>query len=235
MTNENLNKRIATVIESLPKDYRANPEEVSFFRRYDGCDDFLLSDALIDKIWGWFEKELLNYGVEGDRDIPGAVSILHTNSGAGKVLEKAPKNSLITAYNIDYTCKRITDFVCQKRAEEGMYFCAERDISQYFALCNTNSSRKYSVVITQPASDMTFYKGIDFDRKIEDKDPLEYYATRAAHFVDENGYLVVIYEPNKADEVRKIAIEMDMSVQKTIDDKEHKYLAYEAGILRKNK
>ena len=102
--SKELNIRISNLVEGLPSDYVATPEETLFFKRYTGCDDFLITDTLIDNIWNWFEEELLNYGVDGDRDIPGAVSILHTNSGAGKILSNAPKNSLITAYNIDYTC-----------------------------------------------------------------------------------------------------------------------------------
>ena len=231
--SKELNIRISNLIEGLPSDYMATPEEILFFKRYTGCDDFLLSDTLIENIWNWFKQELLNYGVDGDKDIPGAVSILHTNSGAGKILSKAPENSLITAYNIDYTCKRITDFVCQNRKEQGLYFSAERDISQYFAICNTNSSRKYSIVITQPKKDMEFYKGIDYNSKIGNKNPLHYYSERGAHFVDDHGYLVIIYEPNQADEINRLALNLGMQIVKIVEDKDYKYEAYEAVILRK--
>lgn len=233
--SKDLNIRISNLIEGLPGNYKATPEEILFFKRYTGCDDFLLSDGLIENIWDWFREELLNYGPEGDKDIPGAVSILHTNSGAGKILEKAPSNSLITAYNIDYTCKRITDFICQERKEKGLYFSDERDISQYFALCNTNSSRKYSIVITQPKSDVEFYKGIDYNKEIGNKNPLYYYCIRGSHFVDENGYLVVIYEPNKKDEIERLSLNLGMKIVKMVEDKDFKYEAYEAVILRKNK
>jgi len=231
--SKELNIRIANLIEGLPGNYTATPEEILFFKRYTGCDDFLLSDTLIENIWKWFKEELLNYGPEGDKDIPGAVSILHTNSGAGKVLEKAPSNSVITAYNLDYTCKRITDFVCQKRKDKGLYFSAERDISQYFALCNTNSSRKYSIVITQPKMDMEFYRGIDYNKEIGNKNPLYYYSERGAHFLDESGYLVVIFEPKYIDEINRLSQTLGMEIVKMVEDKDLKYEAYEAVILRK--
>lgn len=231
--SEKLNIEISKIVKSLPEDYFVSKEALSYYKNYDGCDDFLLSKKLIKEIWKWFSQNLLNYSTIGDRDIPASVSILHTNSGAGKILEDAPKNSLITAYNIDYVCKRICDFVCQERKKEGSYYSHLRDISQYFAVCNTDSTRKYSIVITQPSSKMTYYKGVDCVGDEESKDPLDYYTQRSLHFVDEDGFLVVIYEPSQSEEMKRIVGGLAVIVEKEIVIKEQKYIAYEAVILRK--
>ena len=232
--SKELNKEIESIIKSLPEQHFVSKEALSYYKQYDGCDDFLLSRKLIKNIWKWFEENLMNYSVLGDRDIPASVSILHTNAGAGKILEFAPKNSTITAFNIDYVCKRICDFVNQEKNEQGDYYSYLRDISQYFAVCNTDSSRKYSIVITQPSSNMTFYKGIDSVGDVEFKDPLEYYTTRALHFVSEDGFLVVIYEPTKSQETKRIISSLPVTIEEQIIIKEQKYVAYEAMILRKN-
>jgi len=107
MENSN-NLDISQLIKSLPEDYFATKEQIAYFQQYDACDDYLLSNALINKIWAWFKNRLANYSPIGDTDIPASVSILHTNSGAGKILSKAPDNSTIFAYNMDYVCKRIS-------------------------------------------------------------------------------------------------------------------------------
>lgn len=229
--NENLT--ISRIIKALPADYFASKYDISYFKRYDACDDFLLSKKLISNIWEWFNENLLNYSIIGDRDIPESVTILHTNAGAGKLLEHAPENSTITAYNLDYVCKRICDFVCQSKDEEGKYFSETKDISNFFAVKNTNSSRKYHIVITQPASKMTYYKGIDCVDGFDNKDPLDYYTTRGLHFVEEDGFLVVIYEPSQESEMSRIVKGLNVKLEKKIVVKEQKYVAYEAMILRK--
>ena len=167
--------------------------------------------------------------------MPSPVSVLHTNSGAGKVLDSSPSNTIINAYNLDYICKRVTDFVCQERKEKGMFYSFERDISQYFAICNTNSSRKYNIVITQPDEDMSFYKSVDNDKEAGDLSPLDYYILRGSHFVNENGYLVVIYTPKS--ELSKEYLEelSQMKLVKQFNDKELEYLSYQALIFKNEK
>ena len=228
------NLDISNIIKSLPEDYSATKEQISYFQQYDACDDYLLSDALIIKIWNWFDKRLANFSPIGDTSIPASASVLHTNSGAGKILSHAPENTTIFAYNMDYTCKRISDFVCQDRAKKGNYFSFFRDISEYFVVCNTDSSRKYSIVITQPSSKNDFYKGIDCVGDEESCEPIEYYARKSMHFVEKGGYLVVVYEPKDADKIHEIIEKTKATLEIKLTVPELKYISYEAIILRKN-
>ena len=117
----NLNSQISEFIKGLPWDYYANDENLSYFNKYTGCQEYLLSDEVIGKTWDWFKDKLTNYGPIGDSDIPASVSILHTNSGLGRIISKSPLNSTIWAYSLCYTCKKISDFNCQKRKE--VWFC----------------------------------------------------------------------------------------------------------------
>jgi|TARA_B110000902_G_C14281341_1_gene576943 hypothetical protein len=229
---EDLNNQIATLVRSYKDDFYADKGVLSYVKRYTGCDDFLVSDNLIKGVWEFFEDNLLNLESSGYRKNPSAISVLHTNSGAGKILEESPKNVLITAFNNDMVCKRITDYVCQDRGlAYGGYI---RDISQYFAVCNTNSSRKYDIVITQPLDDMTFYKGVDSVGDLSECEPLEYYTTRSVHFASKNGYIVVIYPPNKYEELGEIVLKLDVEIQENIQVKGLEYVSYEALILKKN-
>ena len=181
-----------------------------------------------------FSKELFNYSIEGDKNLPSPVSIMHTNSGAGKILDMAPDNSNITAYNLDYVCKRLTDLVCQERNAQGLYLSAERDISQFFAIINTNTSKKYNIVITQPNSGMSFYKAIDNNKRLGDMSPTEYYTKRSSHFVNDNGYLVLIYEPNNDLSDIKLEELAGMKIVKRFTDDKLRYLSYEAIIFKKD-
>jgi|TARA_R110000823_G_scaffold309032_3_gene433011 hypothetical protein len=231
MVDENLN--IEKIIKTLPSEFYASEYDLSYYKRYTGCDDFILSNSLIKDIWKWFAEQIVNYSTIGDKNLPSTVSIMHTNSGAGKILDMAPENSNITAFNLDYVCKRITDLVCQDRENKGMFFSAERDISQYFAILNTDTSKKYNIVITQPNEAMSFYKSVDNNKKIGDLSPLEYYIKRGSHFVNENGYLVVLYSPNNDFTKSNLENLAGMKIVKEFKDKKLKYLSYEALIFKK--
>ena len=232
---EELNQDIEKLIKTLPPEYYASEQELAYYRRYTGCDDFLLPNILINDIWDWFKKEIINYSIEGDKNIPSPVSVMHTNSGAGRILEMSPANSNITAFNLDYVCKKITDIVCQDRERKGLFFSAERDISQYFAVLNTNTSRKFNIVITQPNSKMSFYKAIDYNQRYGDLSPIEYYTKRSSHFVNDNGFLVIINEPSNDIPDNEIEILSEMKIVKKFAYDNMKYISYEAIILKKVK
>ena len=72
---EELNHDIEKLIKTLPTEYYASEQELAYYRRYTGCDDFLLPTILINDIWDWFKKEIINYSIEGDKNIPSPVSV----------------------------------------------------------------------------------------------------------------------------------------------------------------
>lgn len=233
MAIQNENQVISEIIRTLPANYYATEQSKNYFRQYDGCDDFLVSDKLISNIWAYFEHKIMNLSELGNKDIPATVSVLHTNSGAGKILEKAPRNTTIYAYNLDYVCKKITDILCQDKNQEGSYFSEIRDISEYFIARVTDNSRKYDIVITQPMPKMSFYRGVDCDDELSKKEPLEYYTTRSLEFVEDNGFLVVIYSPKDAKRLKEIYTKLKVKVKHTVKVKGLEDVGYEAVILSK--
>ena len=233
MDNKNQNQVISEIIRTLPENYYATEQSKNYYRQYDGCDDYLISDKLIEKIWNFFTKKITNLSFLGNKDIPATVSVLHTNSGAGKILEKAPGNTTLFAYNLDYVCKKITDILCQDKKQKGEYFSNIRDVSEYFIARETDNSRKYDIVITQPMPSMTYYRGIDCDEELSKKEPLEYYTTRSLNFVEENGFLVVIYSPSQSSELKKVYKKLKVHLKQTIKVNGLGDDGYEALILSK--
>ena len=96
------------------------------------CDDFVLSNRLVEDIWGWFSKELFNYSIEGDKNLPSPVSIMHTNSGAGKILDMAPDNSNITAYNLGLCMQTINRFSLSRKKCTSGYIYQQKEIFHNF-------------------------------------------------------------------------------------------------------
>ena len=220
MEVKNENQVISEIIRTLPSDYYATEQSKNYYRQYDGCDDFLISDKLINGIWDFFNYKIMNLSDLGNENIPATVSVLHTNSGAGKILEKAPNKTTLFAYNLDYVCKKITDILCQDKSKEGNYFSKIRDISEYYIARETNNSRKYDIVITQPMPNMTFYRGVDCNDELTSQEPLEYYMKRSLDFVEENGFLVVIYSPDKEEDIKVFSKKLKLNIHHIIKVKD---------------
>ena len=206
--------KIEKIILSLPEGYYATKSDIAYLTKYDVCVPqgtyMSLSDDFIKDLWKSISEEF-DYYEESE------ISVMTSNVG-GRVLEKSSKNSLITSYNTDYTCKTITDLVCQDKAEEGNYFSYMRDISQYFAIKNTNSSEKYDVVIVQGGSQ--FFKDIDYDKEMYSSlSSSQYYAERGYHFVDRDGLLVVICNQNEVDDVVNRLVKIEgLDIKKYVKD-----------------
>ena len=60
MDNKNQNQVISEIIRTLPENYYATEQSKNYYRQYDGCDDYLISDKLIEKIWNFFTKKITN-------------------------------------------------------------------------------------------------------------------------------------------------------------------------------
>lgn len=64
--------------------------------------------------------------------------------------------------------------------------------------------------------------------------PTEYYTKRSSHFVNDNGYLVLIYEPNNDLSDIKLEELAGMKIVKRFTDDKLRYLSYEAIIFKKD-
>jgi hypothetical protein len=69
------------------------------------------------------------------------------------------------------------------------------DISHYFCNGDNGNTKKYDVVLTQPAAS-DYYKGID-KTSLANYGALEYYSLRSLDFLTKGGYLCVFTHPRK--------------------------------------
>lgn len=169
--------------------YFASSADKAMLRNYDDCDDFKLGNELIKRIWENLSDDFVEFAEVSKSNTP--ISILHTNAGTGRILEKAPRNSMITAYNNDYTCKRISDLLNQSNSVDFDYTSEIFDISHFFIGGDNGNTKKYDIVFTQPISGNYYYRDLDNSR-LATYEPLEYYSCRSLDFLTKGGYLCVL-------------------------------------------
>ena len=78
------------------------------------------------------------------------------------------------------------------------------------------------------------YKSIDNNREVGELSALEYYIKRGSHFVNENGFLVVIHSPSNDIPFEKLEKLAGMKIVKQFKDKDLEYLSYEAIVFKNN-
>jgi hypothetical protein len=157
-------------------------------RSYDECDDFVLSDELISNIWDTLKKYFFQLSSFTEEM---SITMMHTNAGTGRILEPAQHNALITAYNNDYLCKRISDLLNQANGVDYDYVSEVFDISHFFIGGDNKNTKKYDIVFTQPKESSSYHKGID-NTEIGRLPSLDYYPARSLDFLTKKGYLCVL-------------------------------------------
>ena len=186
------NEQISTFIASLPADHYASETEKAYFSQYSECGFDMID--LREYIWGKINERYRNLTFAGNREEPSVVNILHLNTTNGGLLEHAPLNSEITAWTLNYICKRITDFRCQDRARYGKYYSQIRHLADYFALGHTNTNDKYDIVLCEPHPDeMVYVRIVDKEgfKNTQARKSGYYYLKRGKEFVAKNGLLVI--------------------------------------------
>jgi len=169
-------------------EYFSSESDKALLRSYNECDDFMLTDKLISSIWNDLKKyffQLSSFAQETP------VTIMHTNSGTGRVLELAKKNVMITAYNNDYMCRKISDLLNQANGINYNYVSEVFDISQFFIGGDNGNTKKYDIVFTQLMQSSKFHIGID-GTDIGALPSLDYYPCRSLDFITKKGYLCVL-------------------------------------------
>lgn len=190
------NKRVESFLNMIASEdtYYPSENDISFLKRYDACDDFHLTDKVIEDTWGFLKKKFNGLNTITKTLTP--LTILHTNAGAGRILDACPStNVFINALNNDYTCKTICDLLNQRESLEFSYKSSISDISHFFINGDSGNNPKYDVVFTQPL-DTNYYKTID-GTPLSRYEALEYYSLRSLDFITKGGYLCVITHPNR--------------------------------------
>jgi hypothetical protein len=190
------NKKILQFLDIIETNdvYYATESDKSFLRMYDACDDFYISQKHINSVWEYLRSQFLS--LQNLKSTVNPISILHTNAGTGKVLSDCPSEATqITAFNTDYTCKRISDMMNQLAKVQFRYSSEVTDISHFYALGDKGNSREHDIVFTQPIKS-DYYRKIDTTR-VASYDSLLYYSVRSLDFLVKGGYLCVFVHPKK--------------------------------------
>ena len=93
----NTNEQIRKFIDTNYNDFVATYNNTQFLHNYTGCNDYRLSEDLIEATWDYIVKEIFPTAKTGiTSENPNYIKCLHTNSGAGKFLELAPPHLILT-------------------------------------------------------------------------------------------------------------------------------------------
>jgi hypothetical protein len=190
------NKKVESFLKMIASEdvFYPNENDIEFLKRYDACDDFHLTDGVIEDVWGFLKKQF--NGLNSVTKTVTPITMLHTNAGAGRLLEACPStNVFINALNNDYTCKTICDLLSKRESLDFSYKSSISNISHFFINGDNGNNPKYDVVFTQPI-DTNYYKTID-GTNLTKYDALEYYSLRSLDFLTKGGYLCVFTHPNK--------------------------------------
>lgn len=194
--NQISNKEIIGFLDMVDTktEFYASDSDKEYLRNYDACDDYVLSKIIIKKTWDKLH-EYFSALQSATQDFT-PVTVFHTNAGTGKVLSDCPSdNILITAFNNDYACKRISDILNQRHRLDYSYESIISDVSHYFIGGDNGNNRKFDIVFTQPIN-TRYYKDID-DTNVASLDFLEYYPVRSLDFLTKGGYLCIFTHPRK--------------------------------------
>jgi len=196
----NINDQIRKFILTNSKDFVATSTNIQFLHNYTGCNDYKLPNRLIKKTWDYINDffPTAKRGITSNN--PNYIKCLHTNSGAGKFLQLAPKHLDITAFNTDKYCCFISDAVCDDRTAKNLYVSYVRDLADYFVADFKGDNKKYNIVITQPfgskrdkvTEDEINYNEIDYNSEFSKMPPVTYYSKRAIEFLYDEGFLCVV-------------------------------------------
>lgn len=185
------NKQIESLLKFIDtsNEYYATEADKVALKQYDACDDYEITDSLIEGIWKFLSSKINN--LKPITLSNNAVTIFHTNAGTGKVLEGCPSDNVsIKTFNDDYTCKKICDLINQRFELNNTYKSEISDISHYFLNGDNGNTPVNDIVFTQPVNSI-YYRGID-GTKTGMLDPIEYYSVRSLDFVTKGGYLCVL-------------------------------------------
>lgn len=226
---KDINKNIEDFLQlNSSRDWHLSPSERDYLSLYNKCDDFNITDKLKKVVWDFLQNEFPSTHIQS-KDVRG-ISVLHTNTGAGKIFGTVRKNLFIKAFNNDYVCKRISDLVHQGNTENYLWESELFDISHYFINGDNGHTRPYSVVFTQ-LTKSDYYKGID-STPLSNLPPLEYYPARSLDFTSKNGFLCIIGNRSKFKKIKSIPLIIEKT-EIAMEYKDSNSKNYSCLILKK--
>lgn len=176
----NLTEQIKQFIDDMPDDYGFSKDDAKYISRYDGCPvpPFALISLIQASVKQHFPFITMSY-FSGEN-----IRALCYGYGSDMVLSNT--KSIITSYQDDYYCFRVTQGVHYDKVVEGEHSVAFRNLADYFIGYKGNN-KTYDIVITFPKE--TIYHKIDADSRFASLSSFAYYALRGAFFIKKGGVL----------------------------------------------
>jgi hypothetical protein len=195
-----LTGEIKQFIDDMPDDYGFSKDDAKYISRYTGCP--IPPFAYITKIQEMVKEHFPFICMKGYRGED--VRALCFGFGSDRVLSNT--NAIITSYQDDYYCFRVTQGVHYDKVVQGEHSVSFRNLADYFIDFKGNNKR-YDVVVTFPKDEGEFfatettYHEIDADERFSKLSSCAYYTLRGVFFMKPKGILFSIVPSEYVNEI----------------------------------
>jgi len=188
-----LTQQIKQFIDDMPDDYGFSKDDAKYISRYQGCPlpPFAYISLIQSKVLEHFPFLEMRYkGGDNTR-------ALCYGYGSDMVLSNT--NAIITSYQDNYYCFRVTQGVHYDKVSQGDHSVAFRTLANYFIEYRGNN-KQYDIVIVFPQD--TIYHKIDSDAMFSNLSSYAYYTLRGAFFLKPKGVLFAIVPIEYSSEIK---------------------------------
>jgi len=187
------NQEIRQFIDDMPDDYGFSKDDAKYISRYDGCP--LPPFAYISLIETYLKKHFPFISMK----FHGGEFVRALCYGYGSDMVLSNTNAVITSYQDDYYCFRVSQGIHYDKVVEGEHYIAFRNLADYFIEYKGNN-KTYDIVITFPQD--TIYHKIDSDAMFSNLSAYAYYSLRGAFFLKPKGVLFSVVPSEYAHEIK---------------------------------
>lgn len=179
----NINDKIRQFLDDLPDVAGFSKDDARYISQYTGCS--VPEHAIIVQCQEMIKEKFPFIHL----DFPTGTGhkALCYGYGSDRVLSNT--KAVITSYQEDYYCYRVTQAVHYDKVVTGDHSVVFRNLADYFTNYKGNNL-KYDIVVVFPHS--TEYHRIDTNKAFAELNSFIYYTLRAEHFLKEGGILISV-------------------------------------------
>lgn len=178
----NINDKIRQFLDDMPDVAGFSKDDAKYISQYTGCS--VPEHAIIVQCQEIIKEKFPFITLDFQTGV--LPKALCYGYGSDRVVSNT--NAIITSYQEDYYCFRVTQAVHYDKVVSGDHSVTFRNLADYFANYKGNNL-KYDIVVVFPQN--TDYHSI-VDKSHKDTSSFAYYTLAGAYFLKQNGILISV-------------------------------------------